>query len=78
MAAPIAPRCRSIEIIKELIKAGDLGRLKRLIRDQRSLQNPERPPRERDVLGNGFQMMPNFGLNWLIFRPVNARFSVFT
>ena len=38
---PIAPCLCCISVIKELIKAGDLGRLKGLVRDQRSLQDPE-------------------------------------
>src|SRR2546421_8283376 len=36
---PITPCVCQVKIIKELVKAGDLGRLQGLIRDQRSLQN---------------------------------------
>ena len=40
-SAPIAPRRRSIKIIEELIKSGDLCRFERLVRDQFSFQNSE-------------------------------------
>ena len=40
----IAPCLGCIDIIKELIEASDLGRFKRLVGNERSLQSPEHSP----------------------------------
>ncbi len=39
--SPIAPCLCEIKVIKELIKTGNLSRLKSLLRDQGALQRPE-------------------------------------